>query len=1533
MALLDLSGEIIDCNESACKILGLSRQELLGKSPQDPNWLCQKEDGSLWPEEAHAAVVALQTGEPVIGQVRGVQKRDGTTTWIQLNATPYRDPSTGALRGVAVSFADITEQRNLWHCLQQSESHLRSILDSAPVMLWRTDAKGECDYASRGWNRLLGDDYDFSKTADWKQLVHPDDLPHMEKVYRDAVRNQQPFTMEFRIKGADGEYRTLFDQGVPLTGVNSSCEGFIGVSTDITGMRRAEVERDKANSLSDRILQMLPAIITVRDVQCKDFVFVNTQAAQTFQQSCDNLAEWADASLARLAHPDDLEKVQATIARLSHLKEGELAEVTYRLRAPDGGWRWVISRGMALMRDEQGKISHTVGVTFDIDDRVRAEAALEERKRFLQQLTELLPAMVTVRHVKSQEYRYVNSAVREMLGMDESELISIGGRFFTDHIHEDDRPAVMEIVRQLESMRPDSARQLEIVYRGRGRTPDWRWVHSRTRIIEWNADGTPELIMAVMWDVSDQKAAQENSLRHSELMNELARLLPAWLVVRDVQNGTFEWSNDYLVRLVGHDLSALNTMGNQLIDLIHPEDRVTFERAGLRARSATDDMVVECEYRVRDTAGDWRWTHTRLRPFRRAADGSVTHTVSLSFLIDDRRRLETESAQRQQFLDRLIGILPAMVIIFDLTTSRFVFVSPHMQAAYGVSDDTLNESNDHPIARHVHPDDLSGMQQFITEVAALPMGSWRDFDYRSRQADGSWIWLTTRATPFQLDPAGFATQLLGITYDISHLKETEQALRAKQAFSDRLTSLMPAIISLNRAADGSCLFVGGIIESILGYTPEQITSGEIRLFPESVHEEDRDRVMQAFVAASSLAEGESIETTYRMVDRFGQWHWLSTRTIPFRRDSNGLLEQTMSLTADITPLKTSMLQLEREQRFAQGILSASPAMVAVREDPSGKLTFVNADRVRQLLHAPDADDETLARLWDSVVHPDASKLAKLLSEELPDLSDDQQITCEGHLQTETGSQHWFALQMVPFLRNGSGTVTQCICMMWDVTKQKELEVNLLSTVHDLQLLSRAIDQASSMICVVAADGQLRFTNERFRMKFQLAADDDRIAASEIFSRAGIDSTLFATFGEASAEGQVWTGSLRLHNDHGRECVCRISRSRISPADGSAPFLLLVIDDMTAEADSQRRLMENDKLQAVGMLAAGVAHEFKNYLGGIIGNASLAIEDLEQKPADDPTRETLQQIITMGEQANRVAMSLLSYSRGYDRERTSEQLEPIVLSTVALVEKELLHRSIELLTWFEPDLPPVIVAASKIQQLLLNLILNADHAIGSHGGVISLTATSTGDTVVLKVADTGCGIKPEHLPRVFDPFFSTKGVWGKDKVVGTGMGLSIARNIMREHEGEIAVASIVGAGTTFTMTFPVPSGRSQVRTALEQTAQIVIFSQQTGLFSAYYRQACQNNSDIHVVKSLEAASALLRGRIDLMLLDALFPAKVELMHLLATCATREVPCAIINADQLDPAAFLTSGLTVQRFDGTPSLKEIASELAITFADYV
>jgi PAS domain S-box-containing protein len=268
--------------------------------------------------------------------------------------------------------------------------------------------------------------------------------------------------------------------------------------------------------------------------------------------------------------------------------------------------------------------------------------------------------------------------------------------------------------------------------------------------------------------------------------------------------------------------------------------------------------------------------------------------------------------------------------------------------------------------------------------------------------------------------------------------------------------------------------------------------------------------------------------------------------------------------------------------------------------------------------------------------------------------------------------------------------------------------------------------------------------------------------------------------------------LHLPSADGRSLIVNVSVAPFSAAPGERHGTILILDDVTARVRLEEQLQHTEKMASVGLLAAGVAHEVNTPLAGISSYTQLLRGQIDE---GDPRQQVLEKIEKQSFRAAKIINSLLNFSRSSGTEFERVDVNKALLDVLSLVEHQLEGSRIRLRRELAAGVPPVRGNENRVQQVFFNLILNARDAMPS-GGWLTLRTYADDDTVVVEIADTGHGIKREHLRRIYDPFFTTKGI-GK----GTGLGLSVSYGIVQELGGAIFVESAPGQGTTFQVALP------------------------------------------------------------------------------------------------------------------------------------
>ena len=346
------------------------------------------------------------------------------------------------------------------------------------------------------------------------------------------------------------------------------------------------------------------------------------------------------------------------------------------------------------------------------------------------------------------------------------------------------------------------------------------------------------------------------------------------------------------------------------------------------------------------------------------------------------------------------------------------------------------------------------------------------------------------------------------------------------------------------------------------------------------------------------------------------------------------------------------------------------------------------------------------------------------------------------------------------------------------------------------LLGDVVNSARDAVITLGLRGELRHRNRAAAAMFGPIRHDAQPANGEVLPFA--DRRDQAEFESALREFMPWERETTLIARNGQERRAALAIAPIRAVDERLLGTVVTVRDITDLKRLHEQLAQNEKLSALGEMVSGVAHELNNPLTAVFGFAQLLLAENLPKEQKDEVRH----IFAHAERCKKIIDGLLKFARRHKAERARTHLNEIVQSTVDLLGYQMRLANVRIETDLDPGLPESLMDAFQVQQVLINLLTNAQHAIleTARAGAVTLrTRRLSEERILLDVEDNGCGMPEAVLRRAFDPFFTTKGV-GK----GTGLGLSISYGIVREHGGTLTASSRPGQGSIFRIELPVTS---------------------------------------------------------------------------------------------------------------------------------
>ena len=396
-----------------------------------------------------------------------------------------------------------------------------------------------------------------------------------------------------------------------------------------------------------------------------------------------------------------------------------------------------------------------------------------------------------------------------------------------------------------------------------------------------------------------------------------------------------------------------------------------------------------------------------------------------------------------------------------------------------------------------------------------------------------------------------------------------------------------------------------------------------------------------------------------------------------------------------------------------------------------------------------------------------------------------------------GERIWVRTVGRPVLEGGK--VARVSGTFMDITERKRAE-------EGLRKLSLAVEQSPASVIITDVQGNIEYVNPKFTEITGYLFEDVRGKNPRILKSGETPAEGYRDLWATISSGREWRGEFHNKRKDGGLFWERAAISPIRDAAGAVTHYIGIKEDITAQKALEEQLRQSMKMESVGRLAGGVAHDFNNMLGVIIGNAEMALSGFDE---ESPLRSSLREILRAARRSAEFSRQLLAFAR---KQLVSPEVLDLNETIPGMLEmlRRLIGEDIELDWKPGPRLWPVKIDPAQIDQILVNLAVNARDAIAGVGKLAIETANASlddefcrmhpgfqsGEYVMLRVSDTGAGLDPETIEHIFEPFFTTKEV-GK----GTGLGLATVYGIVKQNNGSIDVRSERGAGTTFTVYLP------------------------------------------------------------------------------------------------------------------------------------
>lgn len=877
-------------------------------------------------------------------------------------------------------------------------------------------------------------------------------------------------------------------------------------------------------------------------------------------------------------------------------------------------------------------------------------------------------------------------------------------------------------------------------------------------------------ILAAAIGIEENRRHKEEELRESEdRYRHLVEFSPDAIAVHI--GGRFVFVNRAGIALIGaKDLSEL--VGKPILDIVHPDyhdtvrTRLRQQSGGVLGQPFLEEKFVQLDGTPVDVE---------------VATTPIMYEGKQGTLVVARDLRDRKQAQEELIKLRKAVESSGEIIFTTDTDGIFTFVNPEFTRVYGYSAEE--------VVGKVTPRILKG--------GTLDASSYEYFwdtllqrkvhkgELTNRTKEGHLITVEGSASPI-IGDSDSIVGFLAIQRDVSERKRVEDALRDSEAsYRELFNSVDYAIYIQDR--DGNFLDVNQGAVEMYGY-PREYFVGKTPVDLGAPGLNDLERTMEA-VRRTFAGEPQRFEWWGKRKN--GE---IFPKEVRLNRSVYLGQEVVVALAQDITERRASVQKLTESEEKFRTLSEQSPNMIYINQ--GGNVVYVNQRCV-----------ELMGYSKEEFYAPGFSFLNLITPEHVPIVKKN----FARHMAGEEIEPHEYVLLTKDRRRivgihttklinyEGKGAI---LGIVTDVTQSRLAEL-------ELRKLHQAVEQSPSAIIITDTDGKIEYVNRKFTEVTGFTAEEAIGRNPNILKSGHTPSERYAELWESVLSGKEWRGEFRNKKKNGELFWELASISPIRDSTGAITHLLAVKEDISERKALELQLWQAQKMESIGTLASGVAHDFNNILGIIIGYASL----LDQKQ-NDPVRRSayLDAIVKAAERGAGLVHQILTFARKSDFTLQKVNVNSIIEELSKML-GETFPKTVTITMQLETALPLLAVDRTQLHQALLNLCVNARDAMGDHGSLTLSTRLVDGSELVLRfadaagrsfvevaVSDTGSGMDETTKSRIFEPFFTTKEV-GK----GTGLGLSVVFGVVQEHQGFVHVESEIGSGSTFRIWLPVPDG--------------------------------------------------------------------------------------------------------------------------------
>jgi len=1348
-AAVDMTGRITDFNPAFQKMLGYTREEIFNLTYNDitPEKWHEKEKKIIDEQVLTKGYSDLYEKEYI--------KKDGTVFPIELRTYLIRDDKNEPV-GMWAFIRDITRRKEIEKARLEQENRLRSVVENMPVMMNALDENGHILVWNQECERVTGfSSEEIINNPRAIEMLYPDRAYRKSMMAEWKKRGNNYRDWEWNITCKDGSVKIIswssLSEVIPIPGWASW-----GIGQDVTECKKTLKELQRLGRAVEQSFDGIVMIDLKGNIQ-----FVNRTWATIHGYERDELMN----KHMSIFHPNRHMEEDVLSALLDdHHTDGWVGMVEHLRKDGTILPTWMT---ISILKNDAGRPIGFVGTARDITESKKVEQALKESEEQYRLLAETANDMILTHNIIGK-ITYTNNALVELTGCNEQLLknmnitallpdAKLGLTFQADKITDgpEERPLIYKT---------------ELVTKNRQRIPVE--ISSAPLIKDNQVIG--RLIIAR--DIRERQQA-EQALKESE--SRYRRIIENTidLIYSCSPEGTILYISP---QISNYGFSVDEVLGRNILEFVNPDDVEHFNNDIRRTVEFGEKAPTEFRFIGKDKTEYYVEEIGKV-----VCDGEdIIQVTGVIRDITDRKLAEKALLNSEEKYRLLIE--NANDGIFVVQNGEFKFFNPKAIAITGY---TLSEAENLKLTDLIHEDDREMvLERHRKRLQGFDAPDLYHFRIVDKYKDVRWLEINVVRITWENQPA-----TLNFISDVTERKQAEEVIRKSE---ERFRTMADFTYDWESwiGPDGKYIYVSPSCERVTGYRAEEFLQ-DCKLMQKITHPDDREKVVAHLNDRLDISRPHSFE--FRIIARDGSHVCLEHVCQPVYSPDGRYLGRRFS-NRDTTERKAMLEALvESEEKYSTLIEKAKDGIMVIQDEI---IKFVNkamADMSGYTI------EELIGLNYLDLTAPESKELIsqryKLrLTGKNPPSFYEIKLQCKD----ETIKDIELSVGIIKYLGQPA-----TVAILRNVTERKKVEEHIRRNLA-------ALDAATDGIAIINKNYEYTYLNlaharmygydtpfELIHSTFQEHYDENKI---QRFDREILPALEKCGF---------WRGEITGKKKDGTLFPEELSLTVLE--EGGMISIVRDITDIKNTENQRRQLQEMleraERMESLGILAGGVAHDLNNMLGPLVAYSDLILEEAD---GNDRTRKMVERIGKASRIAADIIQDLLTLARRGRYEMTATNLNDVIetyLDSPSYARLTKNRPDIELELNLDPSIGDLHGSLSHLSKTVMNLVINAFDAMPG-GGKLTIETTrryldklygghdkiDEGEYIIFKVRDTGMGIDPKDLPKIFEPYYSKK----KMGASGSGLGLAVVYGIVKDHHGYYDIFSEVGRGTEFIFYFPV-----------------------------------------------------------------------------------------------------------------------------------